>query len=448
MKETDMSTITKRQPLRAAAAAFFGTAIEWYDFFCYATASALVFGDVFFAPGNHLMGTIASLGTFAVGFVARPFGAILFGHLGDKAGRRASLIITLLMMGGATTLIGLLPSYHAIGISAAVLLVILRLIQGVAVGGEWGGAVLIAAEHAPPRWRTFLAAAPQYGSPVGLIMATSIFQAVSALPEGDFKSWGWRIPFLLSSVLVLVAFLIRRGVNESPELEAYRLELAKTAHAQAAAPLRTIFARFKGRLVLGIGLSMLGISGFYFITTLMITFTTTYLQIARPDILKIINYVGVVELVSFPVASYFAHRIGERRFIAMVAAATALWAAPMMMLVLTRDLGHIAIGILVATALASCYYAALAPFLPKVFPVNVRYTGISLSYQICGAVFGGTTPLVGLWIAQKYGVQWGPLALLFAAIAGTTFVAALLLPDGEAEGMAEGERQIRLSGQA
>jgi len=132
----------------------------------------------------------------------------------------------------------------------------------------------------------------------------------------------------------------------------------------------------------------------------------------------------------------------------MVAAATALWAAPMMMLVLTRDLGHIAIGILVATALASCYYAALAPFLPKVFPVNVRYTGISLSYQICGAVFGGTTPLVGLWIAQKYGVQWGPLALLFAAIAGTTFVAALLLPDGEAEGMAEGERQIRLSGQA
>jgi MFS family permease len=438
-----MNDMTKRQPLRAAFAAFFGTAIEWYDFFCYATASALVFGDVFFPSGNQLSGTLASLGTFAVGFVARPFGAILFGHFGDKAGRRASLIVTLLLMGCSTTLIGLLPSYHAIGISAAVLLVLLRIVQGVAVGGEWGGAVLIAAEHAPPRWRTFLAAAPQYGSPVGLIMATSIFHWASALPEGDFRSWGWRIPFLASSLIVLVAFLIRRGVDETPELQDYQAKHAKTA----VVPLKVLFTSYKRRLVLGIALSVLGISGFYFFTTLMITFTTTYLQIAKPDILRIINYIGVVGLLSYPVASFIAHRFGERRFILVVAAAAALWSAPMMLLVVSRNLGNIATGILVATALTSFYYAALAPFLPKVFPVNVRYSGISLSYQICGAVFGGTTPLVGLWIAKKYGVQWGPLALMFATIAGITFIAALLLPDEEADTAEERQGQVFLSSQ-
>jgi MFS family permease len=438
-----MNDITKQQPLRAASAAFFGTALEWYDFFCYATASALVFGNVFFPPGNQLSGTLASLGTFAVGFVARPFGAILFGHFGDKAGRRASLIVTLLLMGCSTTLIGLLPSYQAIGIYATVLLVLLRILQGVAVGGEWGGAVLIATEHAPPRWRTFLAAAPQYGSPVGLIMATSIFHWVSALPEGDFRSWGWRIPFLASALIVLVALLIRRGVEETPELQAYRAKQAKTS----AAPLKTLFTSYKRRLVLGIALSVLGISGFYFFTTLMIAFTTTYLHIAKPDILKIINYIGVVGLLSYPIASFLAHRLGERRFILVVSAAAALWSVPMMLLVLSRDLGNIAIGILAATALISFYYAALASFLPKVFPVNVRYSGISLSYQISGAVFGGTTPLVGLWVAQRYGAQWGPLALMFATIAGVTFIAALLLPDGQADTVAEGKEQAHLSTQ-
>lgn len=445
-KEMKIDTQTTRQPLRATAAAFLGTAIEWYDFFCYATAASLVFGDVFFAAHDHFMGVLASLGTFAVGFVARPLGAVLFGHLGDRMGRRRSLIITLLMMGLSSTLIGLLPSYQTVGPLAVVLLVALRLVQGVALGGEWGGAVLIAAEHAPPRWRTFIAAAPQYGSPIGLILATSVFQAVSMLPDADFKSWGWRIPFLVSALLVLITFFIRRGVNESPELEVYRQERALAGHAKEVAPLRTILATFKWRLILGIAVCMIGVSGFYFVTTLMVTYTTTYLHIARPDILKIIDSFGLVELIAFPIGSYLAHRIGERRFIVIVSALTLLWAAPMMMLVLTGDVGNIAIAILVAATFMSAYYSVLAPFLPRIFPVNVRYTGISLSYQICGAVFGGTTPLVGLWIAQKYGMHWGPLALLFAAIAGCTFVAALLLPDG-AEAAEEGTVELQLTGQ-
>ena len=283
----------RRQPVRAAAAAFFGTMIEWYDFYCYATAAALVFGDVFFATNDPFMGTLASLGTFAIGFFARPVGAVLFGHLGDRVGRKQSLVITLLLMGVATTLIGLLPSYHSIGLAAVVLLVALRLVQGIAVGGEWGGAVLIAAEHAPPKWRTFLASAPQYGSPIGLILATGVFRLVSDLPKEDFLAWGWRLPFIVSGVLVLVAFVIRRGVNESPELEA-RLKEKKR---ESTAPISMVLRERKRALLLGIGLCLLGISGFYFVTTLMITYTTTYLKITRSQILDVVTWAGVVELI-------------------------------------------------------------------------------------------------------------------------------------------------------
>ncbi|EON15306.1 MFS transporter [Pandoraea sp. SD6-2] len=422
-----MNKTAEHQPFRAALAAFFGTMIEWYDFYCYGTAAALVFGDVFFATGDPLMGTLASLGTFAVGFVARPFGALIFGHLGDKIGRKRSLIITLILMGAATTLIGLIPSYHSIGISAAVILVLLRLLQGIAVGGEWGGAVLIASEHAPEKWRTIIASAPQYGSPVGLILATLIFRVVSGLPQSDYLSWGWRIPFLISGILVVVAFIIRRNVNESPELERRKAE----GKISDVAPVRLVFRTHKKALFLGIALCMLGISGFYFITTLMITFTTTYLKVSKPDILDIIAWTGVVELLSFPIGSYIAHRIGERKFLMFITGAAMLWALPMMQLVSSGNIGNISVAILVATTFIGGYYAVLSAYLPRAFPVEMRYTGISLSFQLCGAIFGGTTPLIGLWVAKTFGAQWLPLGIMFLVITGATFLGAVFLPNKE-----------------
>ncbi|OLK14996.1 MFS transporter, partial [Xanthomonas oryzae] len=217
-------------------------------YYIYGTAAALVFGEVFFATNDPFMGVLASLATFAVGFVARPFGALVFGHLGDKVGRKKSLVITLVLMGSATTAIGLLPSFHSIGVTATILLVILRLAQGVAVGGEWGGAVLIATEHAPEKWRTFLAAAPQYGSPVGLILSTLAFRAVSSLPQEDFAAWGWRIPFILSGLLVIVAFIIRAGVNESPEMVA-QLERDRSYEM---VPVREVLKTKKKAVVLGV----------------------------------------------------------------------------------------------------------------------------------------------------------------------------------------------------
>ncbi|MGO4448388.1 MFS transporter [Phyllobacterium sp. TAF24] len=424
----------ERQPIRAALGAFVGTMIEWYDFYIYGTAAALVFGDVFFASTDPIMGILASLGTFAIGFVARPFGALLFGHFGDKVGRKKSLIITLLLMGVATVLIGLLPSFHSIGLTAAVLLVVLRLVQGVAVGGEWGGAVLIAAEHAPPRWRTFLASAPQYGSPVGLILATLAFRTVSDLPQEDFLSWGWRVPFLLSGVLIIFAFIIRAGINESPEL----LERLKEKSVQSVIPAKEIFRTKKMSLLLGMGLCLLGVAGFYFITTLMMTFTTTSLGINRSDMLVLISWVGVVELFAFPAGSYIATRYGERFLLVAMAGAALLFAIPMMMLIVSGNLTNIYIAILGATVFLAAHYAVMAPFLTRAFPVHLRYTGISLCSSLSGAIFSGLTPVIGVWLVHKYGVQWAPLAFLFIFIAGASFVSSLLLPvdDSAAEARA------------
>lgn len=232
------------------------------------------------------------------------------------------------------------------------------------------------------------------------------------------------MPFILSGLLVIVAFIIRAGLNESPEMVA---QLNK-APSRDIVPVREVLKTRKKAVVLGIGLSLLGIAGFYFITTLMITYTTTYLNIQRGQILDIISWAGIVEMASFPVGSYIATKIGERRSLLLTTGGACLWSAPMMMLVVSGSVTNIAIGILVATFLIGAYYAVIAAFLPRAFPVRMRYTGISLSFQLCGAIFGGTTPLVGVWLAHTYGVQWGPLAALFALIAGGAFLSIWFLP--------------------
>lgn len=413
----------KAQPVRAALAAFVGTSIEWYDFYIYGTAASLVFGDVFFSTESHFVATLASLATFAIGFIARPFGAIVFGHLGDKVGRKKSLVITLLMMGGGSTLIGLLPSYAAIGAMSVVLLVALRFVQGIAVGGEWGGAVLIAAEHASPKWRTFLASVPQYGSSVGLIMATAAFRFVSDLPKDDFYSWGWRVPFILSGVLLGIAYMIRAGINESPQM----LEQLEKNRDHTRIPLRELLRNRKFSLFCGVGACILGIAGTYFATTLMISYTTTYLFVEKRAILDIIFWIGFVEFIALPFATFLATRYGERNTMVWLSVAAALWAWPMMMLVTTGDITNIAIAILVGSFLSGACYGIIPACLLQAFPVNMRYTGISLSYQLCGAIFGAATPLVGVWLAHSYGAAWLPLACLFAFLSLATLVCVWLL---------------------
>ncbi|EJF89395.1 MFS transporter [Bartonella tamiae] len=416
--------MTKRQPVRAATAAFIGTAIDWYDFYIYGTAAALIFGEIFFTSQSKFVGTLAALGTFAVGFIARPIGAIIFGHLGDKIGRKKSLVITLLMMGSATVLIGLLPTYHTIGMTAGILLIILRVVQGIAVGGEWGGAVLIAAEHAPPKWRTFLSSAPQYGSPIGLILASLAFRFIMDLTNEQLYSWGWRIPFLLSSILLIFAFIIRIGVEESPEM----LNEMKNKKNSDNMPLKEVFAKKKQTLFYGIGSCIFAVAGFYFITTLMMNYTTNYIGIEKSIILDIIAWVGVTELIFFPIGAYFATRYTEKSLLLVTTALGVVWAFPMMLLIKTGDVTYIMTAILVAAAIFSAYYAVIAPYITRAFPVHMRYTGISLSYMLSGAIFGGITPMLGIWMAEKYDPNWLPLAFLFAAISLLTFLSLCFLP--------------------
>jgi len=408
----------KPQPVRAAAAALLGTSIEWYDFYAYITAASLVFKDVFFKTENPFLSAMISMGTVAIGFIARPLGAAIFGHYGDILGRKKSLIITLVMMGTGSTLIGFLPTPASIGIAATLLLILLRFAQGVAIGGEWGGAVLISAEHSSPRWRTILASIPQYGSSFGLILSTLMFILVHRLPEAELHSWGWRIPFWGSGVLLIIAFIIRIGINESPEMLA---QMAKQQHRDHM-PLRTLFRDKPAALIYGIAACTLGIAGTYFATTLMINYTTMYLNVREESLLDVIFWIGFVEFTAIPLATFLAVRFGERTVLLSLSVLGILLAIPMMWLIETGDITNIAIAILGGSFLVGASYGILPAWLFHAFPVEIRYSGMSLSYQLCGAIFGGLTPMVGLALAEHTATRWLSLAGLFSALCVITFI--------------------------
>ncbi len=418
---------TGHQPVRASTAAFIGTMIEWYDFYIYATAAALVFGKLFFPSATGFYGTLAAFGTFAVGFFARPLGGALFGHIGDRIGRKKSLVITLLMMGTVTVLIGLLPTYASIGVWAPVLLVLLRIVQGVAVGGEWGGAVLMAGEHSPDKSkRTFFVSFAQLGSPAGLILSMLMFKLVTGLDDAAFLSWGWRVPFLFSAVLLLVGFVIRLSVNESPDFLEEKQAQAKRAKP-ARAPLAQVLTGAPRLLALAVGANVLGIAGFYFTSTFMIAYTTQYVGLNRAVILDCLLVVSIMQFFITPLAAYIASRVGNLRFLGATALISVFTPYAMFNLVDLGSLGAITLGIGVAVLFMGAYYAVIAGFVSDSFPTAIRYTGISMAYQLSGAIFGGLTPMLGTVLAENFKGQWWPLALLFSAISLLSLVSVLSL---------------------
>ena len=418
---------TGHQPVRASTAAFVGTMIEWYDFYIYATAAALVFGKLFFPSATGFYGTLAAFGTFAVGFFARPLGGAIFGHIGDKIGRKKSLVITLVMMGTVTVLIGLLPTHASIGVWAPVLLILLRIVQGIAVGGEWGGAVLMAGEHSPDRAkRTFFASFAQLGSPAGLILSMLMFKLVTGLDDEAFLSWGWRVPFLFSAVLLVVGFVIRLSVNESPDFiaeKAARLQRAKPTQA----PLAQVLRGAPGLLALAVGANVLGIAGFYFTNTFMIAYTTQYVGLNRAVILDCLLLVSIMQFLITPLSAYIASRVGNLRFLGAMAFVSIFTPYAMFNLVDQGSLTSITLGVGVAVLFMGAYYAVIAGYVSDSFPTGIRYTGISMAYQLSGAIFGGLTPLLGTVLAENFKGQWWPLALLFSAISLLSLVSVLLL---------------------
>ena len=406
-----------RQPARAATAAFIGTMIEWYDFYIYATAAALVFGELFFPSHDPFLSTMASFGTFAVGFFARPLGGLVFGHLGDKIGRKKALMTTLMMMGAATVCIGLLPDYASVGVLAPVLLVLLRVVQGIAVGGEWGGAVLMAGEHAPQGRRTFFASFAQLGSPAGLILSLVAFRAVTSMDHAAFLSWGWRLPFLASAVLLIVGIVIRLGVNESPEFAQL-----KRAQQTAKLPIADVMRSARGLVLFAIGANTIGIASVYFTNTFMIAYTTQYVGIAKSMILDCLFAVAIIQFVAQPLAAWAAERIGSARFLKCAAFAAMISPYPMFLLVTQGQPVAIVAGIALAIVCAASFYSVIAGFVSGVFPARIRYSAISLSYQVCGAIAGGLTPLVGTWLAHRYAGQWWPLAVFYTCLAALSFM--------------------------
>ncbi|MFB8026231.1 MULTISPECIES: MFS transporter [unclassified Streptomyces] len=408
---------------RAGFGAFIGSTIEWFDFYIYGTAAALVFDKVFFPELEGPVGTLVAFATFWVGFLARPLGGIVFGHYGDRLGRKKTLVITLLMMGISTTAIGLLPGYASIGIAAPILLVCIRMIQGIGLGGEWGGSVLIASEHAPKGKSVLYAAFAQQGSPVGNTLSTVSFLAISQLPDDAFVSWGWRVPFLASAALVMVGLLVRLKVAESPAM-AKLIEKKEVVKL----PLTEVLRSHPMLIVLGIGACTIGLSATYFKSTFALSWATTSLDFDRSSFLTIILVANITQIVVQPFGALIATRMKSWSRAVIVMLVPELILMPVMfVLISTENYGLAMLGVAVATIPHCLYYAALAGMLASRFPAHLRYTGISLCYQLCGTLLGGTTPIVGQFLLNRTGSITAVIAYAVFQVALTLGCMLLLL---------------------
>ena len=409
---------------RVLVSSVVGTAIEWYDFFLYATAAALVFGKLFFPSFDPVVGTIAAFGTFAVGYVARPFGAVFFGHFGDRIGRKTALVATLSIMGIGTAIIGLLPTYDQIGFWAPVLLITLRFCQGLAVGGEWGGAVLMVVESAAPEKRGYYGAFPQIGVPLGLILSTGVFKLVAMLPDADFLSWGWRIPFLISFALVGVGLFIRLRVAESPVFEELKAE-----RKVAARPLIELLRRHPKDIVLTIGTRFATDITFNVINVFVLAYATQQLGLPRGLLLNAIIIGSVVALGTLPLFGRLSDRIGRRTVFLGGCVFVAIYGFVFFPLLGTRDPLVITIAYTLGIAVSqACVYGVQSTWFAEIFGTRVRYTGASLPYQIAGIVTSGPTPLIAAYLFATYQTTL-PISGYIAATAVLSLICAWFLAE-------------------
>jgi metabolite-proton symporter len=407
---------------RVAFASMIGTAIEWYDFFIFGTASALVFGRLFFPTFSELAGTLAAFASFAVGFIARPVGGLLFGHIGDRIGRKTTLVVTLTMMGVATFLIGLMPTYAVIGVWAPILVVTLRFAQGLAVGGEWGGAVLMATEHSDSKRRGFFGSFAQVGSAIGGLMSTGMFLLVQQLPEEDFLSWGWRVPFLVSIVLVLVGLFIRLRIMESPVFTQLK-EARNVVKIPAVELLRTD----AHNVLLAAGTYLAHGVLFYALTVYTLAYTTSVYGLAQNTFLIGITAASAIQIITIPTLGALSDKLGRRRVITFGTLFIVAFALPLNFMITSQipELAWLAviIGICIGH---NAVYAPTAALYSEMFPAHVRYSGASLGYQLGGAI-AGFVPLVAAALVGAAGGAYWPIPALVAASGVIGFVCIRLI---------------------
>ena len=391
---TDLVPGSSRTPTSSirvvAAASFVGTAIEWYDFFLYGTSAVLVFPKLFFPASDPIVGTLLALATFAAGFLARPLGGIVFGHYGDRIGRKAMLSLTLWIMGAATFAIGVLPTYASIGIAAPILLVTLRLLQGFGLGGEWGGAVLLAAEHAPARRRGFYAALPQVGAAAGSLVANGVFFLAGKLTTAaQFAEWAWRIPFLFSVLLVGVGTFIRLRVAESPAFEAVKHDSA------APMPIADVLRTHKRSVLVAMGARLAENVVFYIYTVTVLSYVTVRTGLAKDLVLRGVLVAMAIDLVAIPMFGALSDKLGRRPVYLFGAIFSALFVGPFFLLVDTGQPVLVGLAIVLAVCVGhAAMYGPQASFFAELFGAKVRYTGASLGYQLASVLGGGLAPLI------------------------------------------------------
>jgi MHS family shikimate/dehydroshikimate transporter-like MFS transporter len=403
-----------------AFAGTFGTIIEWYDFLIYGTAAALVFNKLFFPTVDPLTGTLASLATYAVGFVARPVGGALFGHFGDRIGRKSMLMLTMMIMGFGTFLVGLLPTYGQVGILAPVLLVLLRFVQGLALGGEWGGASLMVLEHAPAEKRGFYGSLVQVGFSLGLVTSSGVFAVVTMLPEASFVAWGWRVPFLLSILLVVVGAFVRARVPETPVFE----ELKARQDISPRPFVEAVFRKPRPFLV-ALGLKLSEVSWVYMLTVFAVAYATTQLKLPRKLMLDAVFWAAVVEVITIPLFGWLCDRIGRRPFYFLGVAFTVAFAFPLFWMLDTRDPVLVTLAVIIALNFGhGLMFAPESAYFPELFGARVRFTGASFGFQASAAIGGGFAPIIATWLAAMMGGTAG-VSVMLILLAGITLVATL-----------------------
>jgi MFS transporter, MHS family, shikimate and dehydroshikimate transport protein len=406
---------------RVLTASVVGSVIEWYDYALYGTAAALIFGHLFFPNTDPMVATVATFGTFAAGFVARPFGGLIAGYYGDKIGRKSTLVLTLITMSLSTTLIGCLPTYAQAGALAPILLLLLRILQGMAVGGEWGGAVLMAVEFAPPGRRGFWGSFPQIGPSAGILLGTASFSIVSLLvTDADFLAWGWRIPFLASMLLAAVGMYIRLRVSETPAFKRIHEMTRQTAN-----PLMSVIREHPRELLHAIFARFADGGNFYLLTVFLLAYAADQARIPRSQSLICLMIATLLNVVTIPFFGRLSDSLGRRSVFIAGAIFMAAWAWPMFAMVDTGKASMLALGLSIMMIFGHApVFSTLASYYAELFPARMRYSGISIGYQSAGIILGGFMPLIASSLILTTGGKPWPVIVIIAV---QSLIAALSL---------------------
>lgn len=421
--------LEKKNLNRVLIASLVGSSIEWFDYFLYGTVAALVFNQVFFVTEDPTVGLLLAYASFALAFFIRPFGGIIFSHIGDRIGRKKTLVMTLTIMGVATFGMGLLPTYQAIGIWAPILLITLRLIQGLGIGGEWGGALLLAVEYAPPEKRGLFGSIPQMGITIGMMLGTLALSIMTLLPEGSFMTWGWRVPFIFSALLVVFGLWIRKGIDETPSFKEVQAkgEIPKI-------PLVTTLKTHWREVLIAIGAKVVETAPFYIFGTFVVSYATTYLGFSRTATLNAVMIATIVTTILIPIMGSLSDKVGRKPLYVFGTVAMILYAFPYFWLLKQGSVVLLVIATVIGLGIIwAPITAVLGTMFSEIFSAEVRYTGISLGYQIGAAVAGGTAPLVATALLANFNNSYIPVALYIIFTALVSLVSIWAVKDRRGE---------------